>query len=161
MVGQKLGLYKSRVMLPFKAFGTMAMAREVRILSLTSHLNIYILFICNAKQEFENDQDRAKCFWCWKWVSWRQAIPTSWTVVTLSSVTLLKMKILWLLKLVMSLSPFKLSQVEKNMFLHKRKLKTEYTNKKETNLNSLTEAIPLTTTRQGFFFCSLEFKSFN
>jgi len=139
-------------MLPFKAFGTMAMAREVRIISLTSHLNIYILFICNAKQEFENDQNRAKCFCCWKWVSWRQAIPTSWTVVTLSPATLLKMNILWLmLKLLMSLSPFKLSLVEKNMFLHKRKLKTEYTNKKETNLNSLTEAIPLTTTRQSFF----------
>ncbi|XP_048624002.1 peptidyl-prolyl cis-trans isomerase CYP38, chloroplastic-like [Brassica napus] len=39
---KKLGLYKSRVMLSFKAFGTMAMARE----------------------EFENDQDRAKCFCC-------------------------------------------------------------------------------------------------
>ena len=113
----------------WSAISTMAWrSRDVRHQTFPT---IYIQIICNAEQEFENDQDRAKCFWCWKWVSWRQAIPTSWTVVTLSSATLLKMKILWLLKLVMSLSPFKLSQVEKNMFLHKRKLKTEYTNKKK------------------------------
>ncbi|XP_013627370.1 PREDICTED: uncharacterized protein LOC106333474 [Brassica oleracea var. oleracea] len=38
-VGQELGLYKAQVMLPFNAFGTMAMAREVRVLSLLSFLH--------------------------------------------------------------------------------------------------------------------------
>lgn len=47
LVGQELGLYKAQVMLPFNAFGTMAMAREVRLLSLPSFLHnlIYVLII--------------------------------------------------------------------------------------------------------------------
>jgi hypothetical protein len=35
LFGQELGLYKAQTKLPFNAFGTMAMAREVRIYSLT------------------------------------------------------------------------------------------------------------------------------
>lgn len=33
VIDQELGLYKAQTRLPFNAFGTMAMAREVRILS--------------------------------------------------------------------------------------------------------------------------------
>ncbi|KAG5409838.1 hypothetical protein IGI04_006157 [Brassica rapa subsp. trilocularis] len=43
----ELGLYKAQVMLPFNAFGTMAMARKVSSFSsfLSSQLNIYIYVI--------------------------------------------------------------------------------------------------------------------
>lgn len=49
---QELGLYKAQTKLPFNAFGTMAMAREVKTLNLlfvlanaarTVQLNTYIL----------------------------------------------------------------------------------------------------------------------
>lgn len=33
LFGQELGLYKAQTKLPFNAFGTMAMARDVRIYS--------------------------------------------------------------------------------------------------------------------------------
>lgn len=41
---QELGLYKAQTKLPFNAFGTMAMAREVRITSLDSLSLSMIIF---------------------------------------------------------------------------------------------------------------------
>lgn len=48
VVVQELGLYKAQTKLPFNAFGTMAMAREVKILSFP---RLYNLFDISAFEE--------------------------------------------------------------------------------------------------------------
>jgi hypothetical protein len=59
LFGQELGLYKAQTKLPFNAFGTMAMAREVRIYSLTwpfskhaNHLSFLLKPFCYSLTDY-------------------------------------------------------------------------------------------------------------
>lgn len=71
---QELGLYKAQVMLPFNAFGTMAMAREVSpfffyffsfIVYIMSYETYTYLVYCTYKyRSLRMTQDQAKCFGC-------------------------------------------------------------------------------------------------
>lgn len=69
MFGQELGLYKAQTKLPFNAFGTMAMARDVRIYSLTSvffkhanHFCFYLLLFMLLNRNLRTTLALAKYF---------------------------------------------------------------------------------------------------
>lgn len=71
---QELGLYKAQVVIPFNAFGTMAMAREVSpffffffffIVYIIMSYETYTYWV-TYKQEFENDSGSSQVFWLLK-----------------------------------------------------------------------------------------------
>ena len=75
VVVQELGLYKAQTKLPFNAFGTMAMAREVKILSFPRLYHLISVpsksrileshSFCNP-QEFEDNSASSQVFWLLK-----------------------------------------------------------------------------------------------
>lgn len=73
VLDQELGLYKAQTKLPFNAFGTMAMARDVRI----PNMNILLVICLNRNpsfftlsyycwQEFEDNSASSQVFWLLK-----------------------------------------------------------------------------------------------
>ncbi|WOK99244.1 hypothetical protein Cni_G07956 [Canna indica] len=75
---EELGRYKAQTRLPFNAFGTMAMARDVShhqtypliivgfIYQILTSVFCFILLVKTAKQEFDNNSGSSQVFWLLK-----------------------------------------------------------------------------------------------